>query len=271
MALEDSKAAFLRIPWAAALLNRPNVICRVPGSRQPKQSLEDSLFAEILKTSRTINSCIAFYAKPSDSDGNITEVSTLITIGDGMNGHPNILHGGIVASIIDEAMGILQSFNHERDHMTKVGKGLAQGESPPQAFGSFTATLNIKYLKPVHTPDSLLVTARYTRREGRKEWIHAEVKQHHSHGEDDYGEQTVPEGISYKSASVQTQGGWYTAGLKNSGIINECNSTLPGVVESQAVKPQIHRSFFFPRRPRMARQQRFVSIGPSGLWDGWQS
>ncbi|KAK1030690.1 hypothetical protein LTR33_017057 [Friedmanniomyces endolithicus] len=221
MALEDSKAAFLRIPWAAALLNRPNVICRVPGSRQPKQSLEDSLFAEILKTSRTINSCIAFYDKPSDSDGSITEVSTLITIGDGMNGHPNILHGGIVASIIDEAMGILQSLNHERDHMTKVGKGLAHGESPPQAFGSFTATLNIKYLKPVHTPDSLLVTARYTRREGRKEWIHAEVKQHHSH-----------EGISYESASVQTQGGWYTAGLKNSGIINEHDSTLPGVVES---------------------------------------
>ncbi|TKA77219.1 hypothetical protein B0A55_02574 [Friedmanniomyces simplex] len=191
MAPEDSKAAFLRIPWAAALLNRPNVVCRVPGSRQPKQSLEDSLFAEILKTPRTISSCVAFYAKPSDTDANIAEVSTLIAMGDGMNGHPNILHGGIVASILDEAMGILQSVNHERDHMTKVGKGLAQGELPPQGFGSFTANLEIKYLKPVHTPDSLLVTARYSKREGRKEWIHAKIKQHVSHGEDDYGEEIV--------------------------------------------------------------------------------
>ncbi|KAK1050686.1 hypothetical protein LTR74_017001 [Friedmanniomyces endolithicus] len=241
MALEDSKAAFLRIPWAAALLNRPNVICRVPGSRQPKQSLEDSLFAEILKTSRTINSCIAFYTKPSDSDGNITEVSTLITIGDGMNGHPNILHGGIVASIIDEAMGILQSVNHERDHMTKVGKGLAHGESPPQAFGSFTATLHIKYLKPVHTPDSLLVTARYTKREGRKEWIHAEVKQHHSHGEDDYGEQV-------------TQDGWYAAGVRILGVINERNIAPPGRVVESGGNP-VPNTLATPRSPAISNGQ----------------
>ena len=191
MAPDDSKAAFLRIPWAAALLNRPNVICRVPGSRQAKRSLEDSLFAEVLKTPRTMSSCIAFYTKPSETDGSIDEVSTLITMGNGMNGHPNILHGGIVASIIDEGMGILQSVNHERDHLARVGKGLAQGELPPQGFGSFTAELTVKYLKPVHTPDSVLVTARYTKREGRKEWIHAEIKQHISHGEDDYGEEIV--------------------------------------------------------------------------------
>ncbi|KAK3116161.1 hypothetical protein LTR53_003770 [Teratosphaeriaceae sp. CCFEE 6253] len=191
MAADDTKAAFLRIPWAAALLNRPNIVVRVPGSRISKRSLEDSLFAEVLKTPRTLSSCISFYAKPSDTAPSIDEVSTLITMGDGMNGHPAILHGGIVASIIDEAMGILQSVNHERDHMAKVGTGHVQGELPPEGFGSFTATLNLKYLKPVRTPDSVLVTARYMKREGRKEWIYAEIKQHVSHGEDDYGEEIV--------------------------------------------------------------------------------
>ncbi|KAK5125540.1 hypothetical protein LTR85_000651 [Meristemomyces frigidus] len=191
MAPEDSKTSFQRIPWAASLLRKPNVVCRVPGSRHPKRSTEDSLFAEVLKTPRTIRSCICIYQRPSESDEKIEEVSTLMTLGEGMNGHPHIMHGGIVASILDEAMGVLQSANHERDHLLKVGKGLAQGELPPHGIGTFTVELKIKYLKPVRTPGSLVVTAKYVKREGRKEWIYAEVKQHESHGEDDDGEEVV--------------------------------------------------------------------------------
>lgn len=191
MAPEDSRESFQRIPWAASLLRKPNIVCRVPGSRHPKRSTEDSLFAEVLKTSRTIGSCICVYQRPAESDEKIEEVSTLMTVGEGMNGHPQILHGGIVASIVDEGMGILQSANHERDHLLKVGKGLAQGELPPHGIGTFTVELKIKYLKPVRTPGSLMVTARYVKREGRKEWIYAEVKQHEAHGEDDDGEEVM--------------------------------------------------------------------------------
>ena len=108
-----------------------------------------------------------------------------------MNGHPEIMHGGIVASILDEAMGMLQAANHERKHMLRVGAGLAQGETSPHGLGSFTVELKIKYLKPVRTPGSLMVTARYVRQEGRKKWIFAELKQHESHGEDGYGEEVV--------------------------------------------------------------------------------
>lgn len=114
-----------------------------------------------------------------------------MTLGNGMNGHADIMHGGIVASILDEAMGILQSSNHERDHLTRVGKGLAQGELPPHGIGTFTVELKIRYLKPVRTPGSLMVVARYVKRQGRKEWIHAEVKQYLDHGEDDDGEEVV--------------------------------------------------------------------------------
>ncbi|KAK4539982.1 hypothetical protein LTR36_009880 [Oleoguttula mirabilis] len=192
MAFNDSKAPFQRIPWAAALLAKPNTVCRVPGSRQLKRSGEDSLFAEVLKTPRTIRNCICIYQRPAETDEKIEEVSTLMTVGEGMNGHPQIMHGGIVASILDEGMGVLQSANHEREHLVNVGKGLAQGELPPHGIGSFTVELKIRYLKPVRTPGSLVVTARYVRREGsRKEWIYAEVKQHETHGEDDDGEEIV--------------------------------------------------------------------------------
>ena len=114
-----------------------------------------------------------------------------MTLGNGINGHPGTMHGGIVAAILDEAMGILQSANYERDHLTAVGKGLAEGELPPSGYGFYTAELNIKYLKPVFTPGALIATARYTKRDGRKEWIYAEIKQRFGASEDYDGDEIV--------------------------------------------------------------------------------
>lgn len=193
MAPEDSKSPFRRIPWTAALINRPNLVFRVPGSRKYKISGEDSLFAEILKTTRTIRSCISFYKKPTPTDDKIDEVTVLMTIGDGVNGHPATMHGGIIASIIDESMGILQLTNAERDHMCAVAQGKAEGEIPPSGtgYGWYTAELKIKYLKPVLTPAPLVCTARYTKRDGRKEWIFAEIKQRVGVSEDYDGDEVI--------------------------------------------------------------------------------
>lgn len=179
---DDSTVPFMRIPWTASLLSQPDTVVRVPGSRHYKASTEDSLFAEILKTTRTIQSCVSFYQKPPSDEDKISEVSTLLLIGDGVNGHPRIMHGGIVAAVIDESMGILQNANHERDHIIAVSKGLAHGETPAESYGSYTAYLNITYRRPVKTPGLLIVTARYVKKEGRKEWISAEVKQEVDNG-----------------------------------------------------------------------------------------
>ncbi|KAK3699622.1 hypothetical protein LTR37_016358 [Vermiconidia calcicola] len=191
MAPEDGNAPFLRIPWAAALLKRPEVVWFTPTSRKRKQSGEDSLFAEILKTPRTIRSCISFYSRPPPSSIQIDEVHTIMTIGDGMNGHPDTMHGGIVASIIDEGMGMLQLANHEREHIAAVSRGQAEGELPPLGVGTYTAQLNIRYIKPVATPAPVIVTAKYIKRHGRKEWIYAEVKQRAGLTEDYDGEEIV--------------------------------------------------------------------------------
>lgn len=191
MAPSDSKAPFLRIPWTAALINRENVICCVPGSRTSKKSGEDTLFGEILKTPRTIRSCLSFYIKPSQEQERIEEVNTLMTIGDGVNGHPGIMHGGIVAAIIDEGMGILQSCNFERQHFAAVRMGKAEGELPPAGYSFFTAELKIQYKKPVMTSAPLVVTAKYIKREKGKEWIYAEIKQRVGVEEDYYGDEVV--------------------------------------------------------------------------------
>ena len=190
MAPEDSRAPFLRISWTAALLKRPNTICRVPQSRVLKRSGEDSLFSDILKTPRTLRSCISFWQRPPPGQDKINEVSTLLTLGDGLNGHPSTMHGGMVATIMDEGMGVLQSANLERDHMAAVGRGQALGELSDSP-GTYTAYLNIQYLKPIQTPGVLIVTAKSIKRDGRKEWISAEIKQRIGVGEDEEGEEIL--------------------------------------------------------------------------------
>jgi acyl-coenzyme A thioesterase PaaI-like protein len=192
MAPSDITAPFLRIPWTAALLSKPNLVVRVPDSRNLKPRKEDSLFATTLKTPATIRSCINIYPRPETSDPYIQGITTLATLGSALDGHPGILHSCIVASLLNEAMGILQNVNHERDHFLAVGRGLAEGESPASELGSFTALLNVKYLRPVRTRAAVQVVAWYVGRESRTQWINAEIRQPvDGGGEDDYGEVVV--------------------------------------------------------------------------------
>jgi acyl-coenzyme A thioesterase PaaI-like protein len=191
MAPSDTTAPFLRIPWIAAILSKPNLITRVADSRSLKPTNEDSLFATTLKNPTAIRSCINVYNRPEPSDPCIPEVTTLATLGSGLDGHPGISHGGIVASLLDEAMGLLQFVNPERDHFRAVGRGQAEGERPATGLGSFTAYLNIKYLRPVRTGAAVQVVAWYVKREGRKSFVQAEIRQGTPGGEDDCGEVLV--------------------------------------------------------------------------------
>lgn len=191
MAPEDTRAPFLRIPWIARHLNKPNTVCRAPTCRSPKADLEDSLLAEILKTPRTIRSCVCFYTRPSDDQPHVPEVSVVMTMGDGMNGHPATLHGGITATMIDEGCGIYQGVNREREHLMKVKKGLAEGELPPSEGSSYTGELKVRYERPIRTPGAVVITAKRVKKEGRKEWILAEVRQAVGSGEDEDGEEVV--------------------------------------------------------------------------------
>ncbi|KAI7087681.1 hypothetical protein KC356_g3931 [Hortaea werneckii] len=206
-------------PWIRALVAQPSTAIRIPSNRVSKLSTEDSLFAETLQTSRTFPECFIFYRDPAlsaprssssgtsddeDAESRIQEVHFLVRVGDGLNGHPAILHGGIVAALVDEGMGVLQTVNHERAHARSVqrenkargdrgehgggvrlSEGGGDGLSSLPPLGSFTAELKIRYRRPVSTPGEVLCTARYVRREGRKEWIEAVIRQ----GEVEEGEE----------------------------------------------------------------------------------
>ncbi|KAK4987483.1 hypothetical protein LTR50_004615 [Elasticomyces elasticus] len=174
-ASEADIAYFSSRPAFHALLQSPTLELRTPSSRDPKSSTEDSLFAQTFYTPSTIHAALSYYERPAPSAAQIESVTTLLALGEALNGFPHLLHGGVVASILDEAMGILLSLNQERAHFRAVAEGKRDG-GVPEALGCFTAELKVVYVRPVRTPGVVVARAWFVRREGRKTWIWAEVR-----------------------------------------------------------------------------------------------
>jgi uncharacterized protein (TIGR00369 family) len=82
-------------------------------------------------------------------------VVTLPTVTDSFEGHPGYLHGGIIATLLDEAMS-----------KSARARGLT----------TMTRKLEVEYLRPVPSGKPLRVEGRVVRSEGRKHWIEAEIR-----------------------------------------------------------------------------------------------
>ena len=164
-------AYFESIPWCATLLNDPKYVIMPTHCREPQAGGMHSLFAETLKTDRTISACLSLYKKPAASDARIEETKTLLAIGSGVNGYAHICHGGIVATVLDEAMGILDlAIKDREDEVIRAAGGLAE------RVATFTVELVVKYLKPVTTPQIVCATARISKIQGRKFWMKATIE-----------------------------------------------------------------------------------------------
>jgi uncharacterized protein (TIGR00369 family) len=82
-------------------------------------------------------------------------VVALPTVADGFEGHPGYLHGGIIATLLDEAMS-----------KSARARGLT----------TMTRKLEVEYLRPVPSGKPLRVEGRVVRSEGRKHWIESEIR-----------------------------------------------------------------------------------------------
>jgi uncharacterized protein (TIGR00369 family) len=160
---EPDHAHFQSIPWCAQLLQDPEFVITPTFSRQPKDSTEDSLFAETFRTNSTIKACLSLYKASPQGTTWISEVRTLMTLGTGMNGGAHLLHGGVIATLMDDVIGILLTVNEDQDAL-------------PLSSKTVTAGLNVSYLKPVKTPGTVVVVARCREVKGRKYYTEAEVR-----------------------------------------------------------------------------------------------
>jgi uncharacterized protein (TIGR00369 family) len=82
-------------------------------------------------------------------------VVTQPTVGDAFEGHPGYLHGGVIATLLDEAMS-----------KSARARGL----------NTMTRKLEVEYLRPVPSGAPLRVEGRLVQSEGRRHWMESEVK-----------------------------------------------------------------------------------------------
>ncbi|KAI9370069.1 hypothetical protein BJX61DRAFT_535956 [Aspergillus egyptiacus] len=172
----DDTPHFQSIPWVADLLRDNNYITTptIP-SRTVKPSMEDSFFATTINTPSTISAFLMQYRRPSPSpptkkegkeekeETRTTETRLFCTLGPALNGYPGVLHGGVAASLLDEAMGLILS--------------LSLGYGRPGTKGPVTAYLNTRFVRPVQTPGTVVVSARIVESvQGRKWKIVGEIR-----------------------------------------------------------------------------------------------
>jgi len=160
---ETDQAYFESIPWCAKLIQSPEFAIAPSFSRTYKPSTEDSFFAETLKTENTIKAAISLYKRPTPEHSSTDEVRIILSLGSGMNGNPHVCHGGAVAAMMDDAMGVLLTLYKDANNR-------------PLSNSTVTASLNVSYLQLVATPQVVQVVAKFGEIKGRKFYINAQIE-----------------------------------------------------------------------------------------------
>ncbi|KAK2027845.1 thioesterase superfamily protein [Colletotrichum zoysiae] len=133
------------LAWCRTLLTRPGVTIFTPQSRDPKNTNpHDRFFGKTLNHKEAIPACVCFHPE-SPGKSVITELSILFALSRGVDGYPGIAHGGMVAVLIDEVLGVLIQRNMD------TGR-----DDPVFRMNTVTSSMDIKYLQPVTTPGVVL-------------------------------------------------------------------------------------------------------------------
>lgn len=149
---------FHSIPWCSTHLSDPDFRLVSMSRTLTQPGNGHSLMAETWNTDKTITELLSMYRPPDSMTGQTGEVRRFYTFGSGMNAHPNLLHGGVIATILDSTMGNV------------IGQQL------PEHPATFTVALNISYKKPVMTPGTVMARSWIFKWEGRKVWVHGVIE-----------------------------------------------------------------------------------------------
>ncbi|EXJ65302.1 hypothetical protein A1O7_01643 [Cladophialophora yegresii CBS 114405] len=115
-----------------------------------------TLMASTWNTPTTLSHILSTYRAPtSDQRG---EIRRFYTFGGGLNAHPNLLHGGVIATILDSTMGNV------------IGQEL------PADAATFTVKLTVEYKRPVTTPGTVMARAWIVSVQQRKVWVEGVVE-----------------------------------------------------------------------------------------------
>ena len=152
---------FSCIPLARPTLDDPSFRVYSSSRRVTDSGRGHTLTGKTWNTDSTIRELLSL-SRPSKSDAPLpqpepdrAEVRRFYTFGDDLNAHPDLLHGGVIASVLDSTLG------------NAIGVQFPNG-----ALRMFTVQLNITYKKAVPTPGTIMARSWVTKVEdgGRKVW-----------------------------------------------------------------------------------------------------
>jgi acyl-coenzyme A thioesterase PaaI-like protein len=146
---------FNAIPWCRPTLSDPNFRPYHMSRTITDGGKGHTLMARTWNTSDTISALLTFYKAPTTMSRG--EVRRFYTFGDGLNAHPSLLHGGVIATILDSTLGNII--------VQELDEGIPRGPT-------YTAQLNIAYKSPVKTPGTIMSQAwiKSVEADGRKIW-----------------------------------------------------------------------------------------------------
>lgn len=162
---------FTSIPWCRLLLvddhdfdspQRAKVIGFIGQGFNPESPQHDQFIGVTLSSPTALSHLLSFFQLDNtnykaDSSTPIVSVSTLFAVGSGVSGYKGILHGGMIMTMLDEGFNAVVEIN------TLLGKAWTT-----QSSAWVTATMNVKFLKPVPIDGEVCVTATLDNIEDRR-------------------------------------------------------------------------------------------------------
>lgn len=139
-------------PMVAELRRRPDLTESRPHMKMPAQYRSRSLTGGALLGPRRMP--VPPYAWTDQAGKTLVSVAY---VGDDLCGHPDIIHGGFLATMLDE--GLARCCFKALPHSIAV-----------------TANLNIDYRKPAPSGSFLVLRAETTKVEGRKAWVKGHIE-----------------------------------------------------------------------------------------------
>jgi acyl-coenzyme A thioesterase PaaI-like protein len=182
---------FISIPWCAKMLQEPGAVPFVPPSRQDPEQLapgslrsQDQLFKHQLDNEEAVPWFIGFYHDLGLGSASehpnlpflVTSASLLLDLRPGVNGFNGTVHGGLIAAMMDEAMGTFLFQNDTLNRKAKAKGLIPQTAKDFASFGYVTVRMDVSYHKPISTPSIVVVTAALDRVEGKKTYIRVVVR-----------------------------------------------------------------------------------------------
>ncbi|KAH6625927.1 HotDog domain-containing protein [Boeremia exigua] len=190
---------FSSIPIIQDLLARPENIrftptCRLKGEEAVNSKTKDQFFRHGLATTDLVPYAIAFYEDPFRRNSIPSPIgqkphtqelrllirkSTLVlSLQSGTVGFNGTAHGGLIATIIDEAMGSLILINHKvySNLPSSTREKLSNKILDMYGLALFTAEMNVRFCAPLPTPRVVLVETVVKDIRGRKVFISVVVQ-----------------------------------------------------------------------------------------------